>query len=436
MGQKKKVLIITYNFPPRQSVGSIRYRGLAKYLPEYGWEPTILTPLLPGNPGEEFDVYETHHPGRQTELIKKRLGFDPTESVHKQITSKNRDVKSTSKTNGILSKTIGICINTAGSILAYPSNHKPWKPYAVNEGIELIKEHKFDVLISCSRPEIAHLIGSELKNKTDLPWIADLRDLWSQNHYLEHGEIRHYLERRLEQKTLSNADALVTVSQPLAERLSQLHSSETYAIPNGFDPLETIDQSLTKDFTITYTGSFYQDKRNPEPLFIAFSELIQAEELDPRNCEIRIYGPRQQWINKKISNLGLEDVVIQHGLIPREDALKKQRSSQLLLLLQWDHPEERGIYPGKLFEYLAAKRPIIAIGGPENSVVSQLLNSTGAGTHIHQVQYLKDRIRDYYQEHQKKGYVGYDADENELNKYSQQNMAKKFSILLDNVIQK
>ena len=266
--------------------------------------------------------------------------------------------------------------------IVYPDEQKLWLPFAIQAGHELLQQERYNALISSSGPVTTHMIASALKREIKILWIADFRDLWTQNHYYLYTKLRKVFEKRLELKTLRDADALVSVSEPLANKLASLHKGkQVFAVPNGFDPDDIGSAPLTKKFTITYTGQLYHGKRDPELLLRAIREMIKEGEMEENNIEIRFYGPFEYWLDQEIKRYHLEGVVRQNGIVSREIALERQRESQLLLLLNWDDPDEKGVYTGKLFEYLAARRPILAIGGPEG-VVSQLLRETGAGVHI------------------------------------------------------
>ena len=233
---------------------------------------------------------------------------------------------------------------------------------------------------------------------------------------------------------LSVANALVTVSKPWAEKLHHLHNGKpVWCIPNGFDPEEFIKSSaqLTRKFTITYTGTLYDGKRDPSLLFMALKELIVGGDIDPDDVEIRFYGHKAQWLENKISFYDLQDVAKHYGLISRKIALNKQRESQILLLLNWNtsSPGEAGTCPAKLFEYLAAQRPILAIGGPPG-VVTEILKETEAGVYVSNVKDLKRLLLQYYLEYKEKGRVSYKGHNDKIMKYSQREMAKKFAQLL------
>jgi glycosyltransferase involved in cell wall biosynthesis len=265
-----------------------------------------------------------------------------------------------------------------------------------------------------------------------------LRDLWTQNHYYQYSPIRKFIERRLEIRTLSKADSLVTVSKDLAETLRTLHKEKRiYTIRNGFDPQEVniLHGDLTNKFAITYTGILYQGKRDPSKLFKAIQDLNSEGKINPNDVEVRFYGPKEDWMEKEIEGYGLQDIVNDYGVISRDFALEKQRETQVLLLLLWDHPEEIGVYTGKVFEYLAAQRPILAIGGPKG-VVKDLLAETNSGMYATSVDDVKKALEEYYKEYKRKGNIEYKGERTKNDKYSQKEMARRFAEVLDTLTRK
>ena len=424
----KKVLIISWKFPPDPNVGGLRIQGLAKYFPEFGWEPIILTTTLPDNPNTRFRVIQTPY----YDVIaswKKRFGVKPEEGVKKQYgitTHKNKK------------SMIDFILIFLSEIIAYPDAQKGWYHYAVKAGSEILENENIDAIISSSSPVTCHRIANALKTKYKIPWVADLRDLWTQNHYYQYSPIRRFIERRLEIKTLSRADALVTVSKDLAETLGTLHKEKRiYTIRNGFDPQEMNISHVdsTNKFTITYTGGLYQGKRDPAKLFKAIRDLISEKKVDANEIEVRFYGLKEDWMGEEIESYGLQGTVNEYGAVSRNLALEKQRESQVLLLLLWNHPEEIGVYTAKIFEYLAAQRPVLAIGGPEG-VVKDLLADTSAGIYATSVDDVKKALEEYYNEYKLKDNVSYKGERAKIDKYSQREMARKFAEVLGTLTRK
>lgn len=422
----KNVLIIAYHFNKKETIGSIRMRGIAKYLPEYGWNPTILTPQLDctSEPECRYNIIETNYDDITT-IWKGKLGFNTQDTVKTQLgkpTYKNKK------------SFIDYVLKIWDEIFAYPDTNIGWYKHAVKSGEKLLKEGKYNAILSSSNPATCHLVANKLKTLFGIPWVADFRDLWSQNHYSEHFTLRKILEKRLETTTISAADILTTVSQPLAIKLRENHrKKQVNTIMNGFDPeFKNPGTKTTEKFTIVYTGALYQGKRDPEPLFQATSELINSGKISSSDIEILFFGTDDDWLFNDIRKYNLEKVIKVCGPISREESILQQRKAQVLLLLTWNHPAEKGVYTGKLFDYLAAQRPVLAMGIP-GSVIEELLDDTQAGVYVSSIEELKNAILSYYHEYQLTGKVSCKGNPVEIEKYSHREMARKFAEVLDSI---
>lgn len=418
----KKVLIISYYFMQREEVATVRLQGLAKYLPYYGWEPVVLTVLSNQRQASECEVYATQY-SDLTKKIKELLGLSVDSTLKEQLnlpTYKNKNTL------------IDLLLKIYEEIYAYPDTMKGWYKFAVDKGEEILSRRKFDAVISSSGPATAHLIAGKLIEKRNMAWIAEFRDLWTQNHYVKYGPVRKHFEKKLEYRTLLPASALVTVSEPLAFKLKTLHQGKSvYAVPNGFDPkIINTGNPLSEDFKIVYTGRLYKGKQDTVPLLKVLSELSLNSDINLKDVKVDFYGHDEGWLNRDVDKYGFNNVVSMKGMIPREEAIQKQRESQILLLLGWNDPREKGVYTGKLFEYLAAKRPIISIG-PPGCVIEELLNKTKAGIHVTNSDQLKTIIKKSYREFKSAGEVSYHGIQDEIDKYSHLEMAKKYADVLN-----
>jgi len=423
----KKVLIIGHFWPYRN--GSRRVIGLAKYLSEFGWEPIILTGSLKERPAFQFRVIEV--PCKDifyfwTKILK-FLGFNSNKSMFREVKKKI----------GITSKKsfIDFLLSFYSTLFAYPDGYKNWMPLAIKACSELFDKEKIDAIISIW-PVTCHLIAKELKNKYKIPWIADFPDLWSQNDEYPYVEIRRKIDRRLEIKTLLSADALTAISESMVENLKKIHKQKIICkITHGFDP-EKVNipaTDLIPKFIITYTGQVFPVNHDPTKLLMALNELILEGKINKNDIEVRFYGPEENWLEEEVKRYNLDHIVHQYGIIPREECFNKQRESQVLLLFKLEDPTKRGAYHGKIFEYLAAHRPILAIGG-SNDVVTDLLKETGAGIEAPNVEDVKNSIEKLYTEYKLKGRVVYNGDIKEIDKYSEREMTKKFANILNQII--
>ena len=425
--RKKKVLVITYSFPPNPRVAALRMRGLARYLPSFGWDPTFLTVNLPGKPEEGFRVIQTADPDDVIERFKRTLQLNPKVGLQEQLGISDR-------ISFVDESITGRFIKRIEGWITYPDTKKPWQPVALKKLRNLLSEECFHALISSSPPPITHLIAKEIKNEYALYWIADMRDLWSQNYNYPYGRIRRLLDQLLERSTISKADSIVTVSSPLGDRLASIHpDKKIHIITNGFDPEDCRNGEPSRKFSITYTGQIYPGKQQPEILLKVLSDLVQEGYLSEDNVEVKFYGPRYLSLEKNIADHNLGKVINQMGVVPREVALVHQRNSQILLMLNWVDGSQRGVYTGKIFEYLAAGRPILAVGGPQG-VVSKLLLETKAGVHPTDELDLRKTILAWYKEFQQQGSVSYNGNDR-IQEYSHIKMAERFAGVLNEVSQ-
>ncbi|MDP6640825.1 MAG: hypothetical protein QF381_00075 [Nitrososphaerales archaeon] len=431
----KKVLIIT-----NLAHAEPRIPGLMKYLPDFGWNTTVLTTSEYNTHLFDDDNVRLDKKNRiiivryfdilnhLIMMIKKIFGYIPEESLKRQA-----DIRfglNSPKTN-----IINHPLNWFKEVLYYPDQDKFWKKSAIITGFKLIRNQQINMIMSSSSPVTSHIIAKELKKRCGIPWIADLRDLWSQNHNYPYSSFRNSIDRKLEVKTLSNADALVTVSKPLVNQLKKIHPNKTVLeITNGFhlDEMKK-DCNLTSKFTITYTGQIYFGKQDPTNLFAPLKELILEGDIDQNDVQVRFYGYFDARLTKVIREYLLTDVVKQYGVVSREVAQQKQRESQLLLFLNWEDKREKGIYQTKIFEYLAANRPIFAVGGFGNDVIERLLNETKAGIYA-QKEDIKITLKKIYNEYKQKKEVRCHVRPESINRYSYQENAKTLAKNFDKIL--
>jgi hypothetical protein len=420
----KKALIIGYYFQQTVSIGSVRVRGLAKYLRDFGWDITILS----GTTGDDegFDVVEVMVDDvvtKWSKILKLDQGILPNVQMGAPVHRNRKSI-------------YGNLISLGGELCAYPDVNRTWIKPAIARGRELLRNGEYDVIISSSGPFSAHIVAASLASEFNLPWLADLRDLWTQNHNYSYSRIRRFFERRLECRTLSRANALTTVSSPLAKDLGKLHRNQpVISIQNGFDPdMLNPGIPLTDTFSIVYTGNIYREKQNPAPLFRELRLMVDEKIVDPDRIEARFFGLDEDWLRKEAKRFQLDGIVHIHGMVPHRIAIAEQQKAQILLFLAWNDPRERGVYTGKLFEYLAARRPILSVGNTEGGVVKELLDQTRAGVHCSNETELREYLLRAYRQFQDEGGVQYHGIEAEIMKYSHREMAGKFADVLEGMM--
>ncbi|OIO47950.1 MAG: hypothetical protein COS76_03950 [Candidatus Portnoybacteria bacterium CG06_land_8_20_14_3_00_39_12] len=422
----KKVLIIAFFWP--YTSGSKRVIGLAKYLPQYGWQPIILTGPLIKKPPDCFSIIQTPYQsflGPVAKLLGLKLQQDTGDQLQQRFQEKSEVIK----------KPLRFFYNLSKELFAFPDEYKNWQTTAIKAANNLIKKQKIDALISIW-PLTSHLVARKLKQTTGINWLADFPDLWSENAAYSYSALRHYFDRQMEIATLKSADIITTSSQIYQKKLSQIHQAKKIiAINLGFDPanLNPPPAILTQKLSITYTGMLYGRKRNPDKFLQALAELIQDKIINPQKISVRFFGPQSRHLNQNIQKLELANCVKQFGPVPLDQCLARQKESQILLQLNWEDDSDKGVFSGKMLDYLASLRPILAVGGKGQDVVSQWLKDTGAGVYCPKITGTKIALTQFYQEYEKNGFIQYHGDITKVKNYSSDKMAQHFAKALDQI---
>lgn len=423
---RKRLLLVCYYYPPAPEVASVRTGNLAKYFSEFGWDVTVVTSPSPNRNLNAFGwpVIEVSDPGvfpRIRSLLRRqnrRRAFHNTSNGGKEAVPRLAYQR---------------VWKIANQICYFPDPQANWR-VPVIEACRQLANSSFDIVLTSSSPQTCHVIGHELKQKRLADrWVADFRDLWTQNHYREeyYSLWRNRIEQAYERRILADADLLVTVSDPMAQQLGRLHSDKPVkVITNGFAPDKCYEVAPNPKFTIVYTGQLYAGRRDPTPLFEALQLLNQGEGSGERAIRIRFFGDNPAWLSRLAADYGLTEEVELCGNITREQVMEQQRRATVLLLLNWDHPAEAGTYTGKIFEYLSARRPILAIGGPQG-VLAKLLGDTSAGYHVNTTSALLEVLSTWFDEFRLTGNVKFKGDEERIQQYSWPHLASRYSKLLD-----
>ena len=376
----KKILIITYYWPPAGGPGVQRWLKFVKYLREFGFEPIVYIPKNPTYPMQD-DSFEKEVP-HGIKILKKPI-FEPYGLAglfsKKQSKTISKGIIAAEENQSFLQKAM---LFIRGNLFI-PDARKFWiSPSVKFLKTYLIKE-EIDQIITTGPPHSLHLIGLNLKNElNNLKWTADFRDPWTQIGY--HKKLKLTKKSRqkheaLEREVLNTADEIITTSFTTKAEFSKKTSKPITVITNGFDEDEnsTREAVLDDNFSISHIGSLLSE-RNPTNLWKAIAELCEEHSGFAKDLELKLAGTISEEVIASIKAIGLEKKLKLLGYVNHKQALAMQRNSRLLLLIEIDSKETRGIIPGKLFEYLSAKRPILAVG-PKQWDVEQILKETGAG---------------------------------------------------------
>lgn len=390
----KKALIITYYWPPSGGSGVQRWLKTAKYLPKYGWEPVIYTPMNPEANTEDEALLKDINPG--TEVIKRKI-WEPY-SFYKSLFGK----KSSSSDGGkhIKANLIGSSNKGLGHKLSMfvrgnffiPDPRCFWIRPSIKFLVEYLKEHPADVIVSTGPPHSMHLIAKGVAKATGTRWVADFRDPWTEIFYFKHLELSRWAYRRhrkLEQSVLDAADVVTVVSRKMQEDFAARTSTPVKIITNGFDHEDfanveacgegTGDKVVGKrKFSLVHTGIFV-DNGNPDHLWEVLGEKVSREPQFREDLQLRLMGQVDASVLQGIEKAGLEGNLINMGYRPHNEVVQWQKSAQVLLLPLRKEPEAAAILTGKFFEYLASGREILAFG-PTDGDLAKALQETQSGT--------------------------------------------------------
>ncbi|WP_262921825.1 glycosyltransferase family 4 protein [Flavobacterium amniphilum] len=374
----KKVLIITYYWPPAGGPGVQRWLKFVKYLPDFDIQPVVYVPENPMYP-----IVDEGLVGEVSEkaIILKNKIVEPygLASIFSKKNTKgiSSGIIPNQKKQTFLQK---MMLWVRGNLFI-PDARILWVKPSVSYLKKYIKENGIDTIITSGPPHSLHLIGLQLKEDLGVKWLADFRDPWTTIGYHSALKLSKYADRKhkLQESTVLNtADTIIVTSKTTKVEFERLTSKPIEVITNGYDVEKVVKQPLDEKFTLAHIGSFLSD-RNPKILWESISELIHDNEEFARYFELKLMGKVSQEVLDTITESGLNDYLNNLGYVSHQEAVEHQRKSQVLLLIEIDSEETKSIIPGKVFEYIVSERPIVAIG-PKDSDFAEIITSTNTGT--------------------------------------------------------
>jgi len=378
----KKALIITYYWPPSGGGGVQRWLKFVKYLREFGWEPIVFTPENPETPVDDETLLKEVPAGIQ--VIKNRI-WEPY-SFYKTLTGRKTEKIQTAflkekKGSGGVMENISVWVR---GNLFIPDARKFWIKPSVKYLKVFLQTEKVDAIISTGPPHSTHLIAMKLKQELGLPWLADFRDPWTNIDYyqdLKLGKRADRIHHQLEKKVLQQADAVTVVSPGMAKDFLTIVDRKYHFIPNGFDAedIQVSEQEIEVDkhFSITHIGSLTKS-RNPEKLWQALGELVSENQKFASDLVVHNIGKLDFSVKESIQQNGLDKFLQTTDYLPHNEVIMKQREAAVLLLLINNTPNANLILTGKIFEYLASKRPIVCIAPPDGDAAN-IIRETKSG---------------------------------------------------------
>tara|TARA_B100000900_G_C20581754_1_gene717828 strand:- start:85 stop:1380 length:1296 start_codon:yes stop_codon:yes gene_type:complete len=377
----KRVLIISYYWPPSGGISIIRPLKLAKYLGDFGWKPVICTAKNPHYPFQDDNAFVDVPEG--IEIIKIPI-VEPYE-IYKRLTGQKQksalaDVIQNTPNRSFLHK---LSIWVRGNFFI-PDARCLWVKPVVKQLSAYLNDNSTDAIITTGPPHSVNRIGYLLKKKFNIPWIADFQDPWTQVDYYKHFKIStwaHKRHRKMENQVFDSADLITIVSDSWKSDLKKIGAKDVEVIPLGFDP-DDFSNSVDLDsyFTISHIGLLGQD-RNPSTFLKVIKDLCAENNSFASQFKFQLVGKVNAELQNQITDLKLTEQVIYRGQVNRLEALKMMQSSHILLLLLNKAENVSGRIPGKVFEYLGTHRPILSLG-PRGTDIEKMLIKVKAGENI------------------------------------------------------
>jgi len=431
----KKVLVITYYWPPSGGGGVQRWLKFVKYFRDQGWEPVVYTPLNPEMPSEDFSLLSEIPVGIEVVktkiwepylLYKRFIGKKRTQRINTGFLSDSKKPKATEN----------IAVWLRGNFFI-PDARKFWIKPSVKFLKSYLKDHPVDAIVSTGPPHSMHMIALGIKSSLNIPWIADFRDPWTNIDFYHKLKLTRRADRihhQLEKQVIDYADIITTVSWSWADDFKQLGAKNVQVITNGFDPTDynNLDKAVSSKFELCHIGSMNKD-RNPAKFWEALSIVCEKVEGVKQDLHIVLLGSTDHQVFDDLQRFGLMDYVEHFPYIPHKAVLERASKASVLLLPLNDTPNVSGIIPGKIFEYLALQKPILCIG-PETGDSARIIRDTKRGHVVgfSSVAEMVEVLSVYYHEYTLNQTIA--VEESVYDNYSRKVLTEKFASILNSLI--
>ena len=437
----KRVLVVTYYWPPSGGSGVQRWVKFAKYLPQEGWQPVIYTPENPEYTAIDHTL-EAEIP-HTVEIIRRPI-TEPY-NLYRKLMGKgaSTDMKTltagasggavTEISSGKKSFKQRLSLWIRGNLFV-PDPRVGWVKPSVRFLKKYLAEHPVDVIVTTGPPHSMHLIGQRLHKELGLPWIPDFRDPWSRMYYLKHLPMSARTWRRLrsmEQSVLDDCSTVLAVTPLVQEEFQAQTKTPVAMITNGYDGGD-FEQAVEPDgfFNVVHTGLFAADG-NPLNLWKALGIKAWADADFKAALRLRLVGKVDREVYDAIAEAGLKDNVVDLGYRDHLTAVREQLAATMLVLPLRNDPEYRPILPGKLFEYLASRRPVLGIG-QEDGAMARVLADTGAGVTAgwDNLEAMRDFIDKAWEQFKAGGVPPVEGD---IARFSRRSLTRELAALLERV---
>lgn len=434
----KNVLIVAYYFPPSGGPGVQRVLKFCKYLYEFEWRPVVLT------------VSDADYPARDESLLKeipdfvkvyRSKIFEPYD-IYRKLTGKKPgasiDVNTIPKP-GEKRKISEIIAEFIRATFFIPDARIGWYPYAVSLGKEIIKKEKIDLIYSSSPPYTSSIIAKKLHIVSGKPWVAGFRDPWTG--FLSTPKrwfLPRAIDKCLEKSVFKTCNAMEVawkgIIKDFSNKYPDIDTNKCIHIDNGFDSQDFPQDSYVPNdrFTVTYTGSMY-GKRNPETFLKAVEELVKDGKVDINKIKLRFVGRFGNEVLEMFKNDTLRNSIEVINYLPHSESVKLLIKSEALLMIVDDYTGNEEIVPGKVFEYIGSKRPIITLA-PQGAVTN-LIQETECGkvANSRDISGIKDIFLEYYDKYMNNNFSS-EVNEEKIKKYERKELTRKLAELFNSVV--
>lgn len=379
-----KILIVSWYFPPVNTIGALRVGKFARFLIERGHDVGVVA-------GKEWGHPETLPLG----VPLKRVIYakaanvnaipDKIAALRARFRTASSEPAATARADNFTGRTPRhSALRRASEFYHYlvnlPDKHIGWLPRAYAGSSRMIRTWRPELIFGSGPPFTGLLACRLLSARLGLPWVAELRDRWADDPYAMPPPWRLAVDQWIERSVLTTAKGLVTVTEPWAESYRRKYRKPTATVYNGYDPRDfdglgpSDGSSDSSHLIIGYTGGIYPGKRDPSPLFVALKTLGNMGE----RFRVVFCGTEPEHVLPLAERAGVTHLIEVRPSVPYKESLELQRRSDVLLLMQWNDPRDQGHCPAKFFEYLASRRPVLLLG-LEDGVPATLLRQRHAG---------------------------------------------------------
>ncbi len=432
----KKVLIVSYYFPPSGGPGVQRVLKFVKYLPEFGWQPVVLTVQDGDYPARDESLLAEIP---QHTIVYRTKIFEPYR-LYRKLTGKPpnapvdvENIPQGGRQGGSAMESLAEFVRSTFFI---PDARIGWYPYAIPEGLKIIKEQKIDAIYSSSPPYTTSVIARKLHRATGVPWVAGFRDPWTG--FLSTPDrwfLPRAIDEHLERAVFNDANAVEAAWRgiliDIIAKDPNVDQKKLFHLPNGFDrdDYPVLDAQANERFTVTYTGSMY-GKRNPRTFLRAVEGLVDHGKVDPEKITLRFIGRFGSEVREMLQGSSLRDSIEVVSYLPHSKSVEALLRSDALLLIVDEAAGSNEIVPGKVFEYIGAQRPIIALA-PDGAIAA-LMRETRSGLvapnqDIPAIQAAFIECYDNFLYHKRK----FEQDREAVKRYDRREITRQLAALLD-----